>query len=188
MKRQNIFEIRFHARAGQGAKSAAQFIAEAALEEGKYIQAFPFYGPEREGAPMQAFVRISADPVRLHYNVEKPEAVIVIDPTLIGVENITAGLSLKCLIIVNSTEESAKVKEKLKFDGRVYTVDASGLALKYLKKDLPNTVLVGALLKVKPVVSLEHVIESVRKKFLKKYGEEMTEANIKAIEDGYASL
>lgn len=181
----NIFEIRFHGRAGQGAKSAAQFIAESALSEGKYIQAFPFYGPEREGAPMQAFVRISEKPIRLHSEVKNPEAVVVIDPSLIKVEDVTAGLNEKCFVIVNTKEKSEKIKEELGFMGKVYTVDASSIAKKYLKKDLPNTVLAGALLKIRPIVDLENLKKQVTDKFMKKYGKEMVEANIKAIEDGY---
>jgi len=185
-KETDIFEIRFHARAGQGAKSAAQFVAEAALEEGKYIQAFPFYGPEREGAPMQAFVRISEKPIRLHSEVISPEAVIIIDAGLIKVEDVTSGLCKDCFIIINTKETPEKIKEELDFDGQVYTVDASTIAKKHLKKDIPNTVLVGALLKARPeLVDIEKVKTQVRKKFMKKYGPEMTEANIKAIDDGY---
>ncbi|MBC7190274.1 2-oxoacid:acceptor oxidoreductase family protein, partial [Candidatus Aerophobetes bacterium] len=151
-----LFEVRWHGRAGQGAKTAALLLAEAALSEGKYIQGFPEYGPEREGAPIRAYTRISDSPIYIHSGVANPDAVVVLDSTLIGVVDITEGLGKDGVILINTEENPGKIRERLNFpDGKLYTVDATGISLEILGRNLPNMPMVGALIRVLPVLKLD---------------------------------
>ena len=183
-----IFEIRFHGRGGQGAKSAAQLVAEAALEDGKYIQAFPEYGPERSGAPMRTFVRISDEKIRTYQPVLSPDVVIVIDPTLLDTVNVTEGLTDEGILIVNTGKDAEYVRKKTNFKGKIYTVDATRIALDLLGKNIPNIATLGALIKVTGIISIDKLKEKIREMFLKKLGEEGTNANIKALERGYEEV
>ena len=181
----DLIEVRWHGRGGQGAKTAAQFLAEAALDMGKHIQAFPEYGPERAGAPMQAYTRISDKPITIHCSVTSPEAVVVIDPTLIE-PGVAEGLKDDGVIVVNSTESPDAVRKKLGLSkAKVATVDATGISLDILKLPMPNTPMLGALLKVTSLVPLENLEEKIKAKFLKKLGEEKTKANIEAVKRAY---
>ena len=180
-----MIEIRWHGRGGQGAKTAAQFLAEAALEEGKYIQAFPEYGPERAGAPIRAYTRISSQPIRIHSAIKNPQAVVVIDPTL-ATPLVLEGLAEDGLLIINSPAAPADLRKTLNYkDGKLATVDATKISLEALGRAVPNTPMLGALLKVFSVVSMEALEKQIRAKFLKKIGEEKTEANIKALHQAY---
>ena len=183
-----IFAIRFHGRGGQGAKTASQFLAEAALDKGKYIQAFPDYGPERTGAPMRAYVRICDQPINIHSSVEKPDLVLVIDPTLLGMVDVTEGLAEDGMILVNSPAEPDEIKKQIGFDGKLLTVDATKIALDELGKNIPNTTVLGALLKALPLVEVEALEEQVNKKFFKKLGEEAVKKNLRAIKRGYEEI
>ncbi|MFC1618032.1 2-oxoacid:acceptor oxidoreductase family protein [Patescibacteria group bacterium] len=174
----NIYQIRIHARAGQGAKSAAHFIAEAAFAESKQVQAFPSYGPERTGAPMQAFVRLSDEPIRIHYGIAKPDTVIVIDPTLLENEDVTAGLKSDGFLIVNTPETSIDID----FSGQIITVDASGVATEILGKNLPNTAMIAAAAKAAGFVDLEKLKEITREFFTGKYNAEIGEKNVKIMD------
>jgi len=180
----DIFEIRFHARAGQGAKSAAQLIAEAALEEGKYIQSFPEYGPERAGAAMRAYVRISKKPIKTYAAVENPDAIVVIDPSLLS-KDISNGATKDSVLIVNTCECPGNVKKKTAFQGRTYAVDASGIAIEVLGNDYPNTATVGALIKATGIVSLRTITDKVKRFFLEKQKHEAAQANTIAVKRGY---
>ncbi|MBU1614411.1 2-oxoacid:acceptor oxidoreductase family protein, partial [bacterium] len=121
-----LTEIRWHGRGGQGAKTAALLFADAALSEGKHIQAFPEYGPERMGAPVQSFNRLSDDPITLRCGVESPRIVVVLDPTLMNSIDVTAGLPEDGILLVNTSEDPAEIRRKAKFSkGKVFTVDAS---------------------------------------------------------------
>lgn len=184
MKR-TVFEIRLHARAGQGAKTAAQFIAEAALLSGKYVQAFPSYGPEREGAPVKAFVRISDQPINIHSQVYDPEAAIVIDDGLIEFEGVCAKLDENEFLLINTKMKPDEVRKKLACPTRIFTLDASKIAKKILGKDIPNTVLLGAFVKISKLIRLKDLLFVVKKKFMEKYGREIAEANVKAAKEGY---
>lgn len=180
-----LTEIRWHGRGGQGAKTAAQFLAEAALDSGKFIQAFPEYGPERAGAPMRAYTRISDKAINIHSSVTNPEAVVVIDPTLLT-SQILEGLSDNGILVVNSTESPAEIRKKLGYEGgKVAVVDATKIALETVKIPMPNTPMLGAFLKVMPIVTLDALQEKIRNKFLKKIGKEKTEANLEAIKRAY---
>lgn len=181
-----MFEIRIHGRGGQGAKSAAQLIAEAALEEGKFIQAFSEYGPERTGAPVVAYVRISDQEIKTHEPVIYPKAVLVLDKTLIEVVDVIKGLKKEGVLIINSSEkDQEKFKQLFAIKCNVKFLDASKIALEFIKKDKPNTAMLGALIKITQVIKLENLIKVIEKHFLAKTGKQGVDANIIAIKSGY---
>ncbi len=187
MKNKEIFEIVIIGRGGQGAKTASQFIAEAALGEGKKIQAFPEYGPERAGAPMKAYARISDKIITTYAPVVNPDIVIVIDPTLINpkvVENLTE----EGVLLVNSPKSADDIKKQVGFNGKVYTVDATKISIDTVGKNLPNTPILGAFVKLTKVIPLEAVKNSVKGKFLKKLGEEKTKSTIKGVEMAFEAV
>nr|MBU1328467.1 2-oxoacid:acceptor oxidoreductase family protein [Candidatus Omnitrophota bacterium] len=184
-----MVEIAWHGRGGQGAKTASQFLGEAALDIGKYIQAFPEYGPERAGAPMKAFTRISDEPIYVHSSVSEPDIVIVIDPTLLGSVNVTEGLEDNGILLVNTEKSPEDIRKIVNFKhGKVGTVDATKIALETLKIPMPNMPMLGAFLKVNNIVSIDEVSEIVKAKFIKKLGEEKTKANIEGIKRAYSEL
>jgi len=183
-----MIEIRFHGRGGQGAKSAAQLVAESALDDGKYIQAFPEYGPERSGAPMKTFVRISDTPIKTYQPVVNPNIVIVIDPTLLDSVDVTEGLGKDGILLVNTKYDAKSIKKKTKFGGKVYVVDATKIALETLKRNIPNIAMLGALIKITNIVDISKLKEKIKAMFLKKLGEELTKANIEALMRGYKEV
>ncbi len=183
-----MFEIRIHGRAGQGAKTIAQFLAEAGIALGKFVQAFPSYGPARSGAAMNTFIRIDDKPIKIHSNVEEPDAVLVIDPLLIEMEDVSKGLKEDGLLIINSKKSSDDLKQKLGIPARVYCIPASKIAMEFLKKNIPNTVLLGALIKATKIVQLSDVLRIAKEKFSKKLGPELTKANLGAIQRGYEMI
>jgi len=187
--RNNLEEIRWHGRGGQGAVTAAKILAEAALAEGKYVQAFPEYGPERMGAPVKAFDRISNEPVRLHSQVYAPNIVVIIDPTLIGNVDVTEGLVEDGIVVVNTPKSPEEIKEELGLKSqKVYTVDATRISLETLGKFIPNTPMLGALAKSSGLVSLEKVLEEVKKMFGGKLKEEIIQNNLDAIKRAYEEV
>jgi len=187
--KKDFFEIRWHGRGGQGAKSAAQVVAEVALDVGKYSQAFPEYGAERSGAPMKAFNRISDSPITIHSSVESPDIVIVIDETLLGLPDITSGLSEENgVLLVNTVKGIDFVKEKTGFKGKICMVHATKIALEEIKRGIPNTVMLGALAKLTDYIPLESVIANFKRVFEKKLASEVLEGNIKAIKRGYEEV
>lgn len=183
-----MFEVRFHGRGGQGAKSASQFLVEAAMAEGKYIQAYPDYGPERSGAPVRTYARISDEPIITHEPVTTPEAVLVLDPTLVETIDVAEGLSDDGVLIVNSKESPDVFCEETKFKGKIYTIDGSLIALKLINRDSPNTAILGALVKVTDVVKLELMKKAVVQGFLKKLGKSKAEHNAQCVEEGYDAV
>jgi pyruvate ferredoxin oxidoreductase gamma subunit len=183
-----LTEIRWHGRGGQGAKTVALLLGDAALSEGKYIQAFPEYGPERTGAPVQSFNRISEEPITIHCHAKNPNVVVVLDPTLIGPVDVTAGLAPDGVVIVNTGLTAAEMKKKLNLDGRkLYTLDASTIAKETIGRDIPNTPMLGALAKVTGLIKHETLVEDTKKKLEKKFRNkpEVIDGNIKAIERAY---
>lgn len=183
-----MLEIRIHGRGGQGAKTAAQFIAEAALVENKYIQAFPEYGPERTGAPVKTYVRIAEQPIRHYTPIQYPQIVLVIDPTLFEVEPVTQGLAKDGILIVNTDEPSQAIRKKTGFGGKIYTVPGTKIALATIGKNTANTVLLGTLAKVTNSISLSTVKQQIEKHFSKKLGNIVAKANVEAIEQGYQQV
>ncbi|HHV78633.1 MAG TPA: pyruvate synthase [Firmicutes bacterium] len=186
-----LLEVRWHARGGQGAKTAALLLAEAAAKAGKYIQGFPEYGPERMGAPILAFNRLSDEPIRVHSHVEEPDVVVVLDPTLIGSANITAGLRENGKVLVNTAKSPAEVKKRLKLTTQqVYTVDASKIALETLGKDIPNTPMMGALIRVSNAMDFNRFRDLMKDELEKKFRHkpEVIEGNMAAIERAYREV
>ncbi len=180
-----MIEIRWHGRGGQGVKTAALIFAEANLEAGKYIQAFPEYGPERMGAPVCAFNRLSDKPISLHCGIKSPSIVVVLDPTLTDTENVTSGIPNDGTIIVNTKDSPPDFKKRKDITiGRVFTVDASKIALETIGKDIPNTPMLSALAKVSSLLPIDTLISYTEKKLGKKK-KELLAGNIEAIKRAY---
>ena len=187
---QQLTEIRWHARAGQGAVTAAKVVAETALSADKYMQAMPEYGPERMGAPIKAFTRISDVPIEIHNNIENPDVVVVLDESLLDIVDVTEGIKDDGVIIINTCSPAADVKRALKVADTVTvaTVDASGIAEDTIKRDIPNTPIVGALIKVRPVVDLDVFKGLLAKNLGKKFGQEMIDANFAAVDRAFKEV
>lgn len=184
-----IIEVRWHGRGGQGAVTASKLLATSALSEDKYIQAFPEYGPERMGAPIQSFTRISDEPIKIHCHVTNPDMVVVLDPTLIGTVDITEGLSEDGIIVVNTSESPAQIRKKLNLKGRkIFTVDASKIALEELGRPLPNTPMIGALIRATGLLKLENVINDIKDKFSGKFSQKIVDGNVNAIKRAYQEV
>ncbi len=184
-----IIEVRWHGRGGQGAVTASKLLATSALAEEKYIQAFPEYGPERMGAPIQSFTRISDEPIKIHCHVTNPDMVVVLDPTLIGTVDITEGLPEKGIIVVNTNETPAEIRKKLAVKGKkIFTIDASKIAQEELGRPLPNTPMIGALIRATGLLKLKNVINDIKSKFSGKFGQKVIEGNVKAIERAYQEV
>ncbi|MCG0275903.1 MAG: 2-oxoacid:acceptor oxidoreductase family protein [Thermosediminibacteraceae bacterium] len=186
-----VLEVRWHARGGQGAKTAALMLAEAVAEMGKYVQGFPEYGPERMGAPIQAFNRISDEPIYIHSNVINPDIVMVLDPTLIGKANVTQGVPEDGIYIVNTTKTPAEVREMLGIKGgKIYTLDANQISLETIGRPIPNTPMMGAFVRATGIIPFDqfmaHMKELLAKKFKSK--PEVIEGNLKAIERAYQEV
>ncbi len=180
-----VVEIRWHGRGGQGAKTASLLLADAAFNTGKYIQGFPEYGPERMGAPITAYNRISDDKLSIHCNIYEPDYVVVVDDTLLTAVDVTAGLKESGALIINTTKTPEEIKPLLKgYKGKVCTVDARTISIDTLGKYFPNTPMLGAVVKVSGVMGekefLDDMVGSFKHKFAKK--PEVIEPNIKAIE------
>ena len=185
----DLIEIRWHGRGGQGAKTAALLLADAALASGKYIQAFPEYGPERMGAPVASFNRISSNPILLHSGVTDPDIVIVLDPTLMDSVDVTEGMPSDGTLLVNIDKSPAEVKNLFGIAPgiKVCTVDASGISTDTIGRDIPNTPMLGALVKATGILDFKEMIEDTKKKLEKKFRTkpEVIEGNLKAIERAY---
>lgn len=176
-------EVRWHGRGGQGAKTAAYLLAEAVMSPGTHIQAFPEYGPERMGAPVRAFVRISKKPIRIHCPVVNPQVVVVLDPTLIGKVDVTEGVGEDGVFVVNSPETPAEIRRRLGFTtGKVFTVPALQIALETIKRPIPNTVMLGALARATGLLDVETLKERVREQLGTKLNPLIIEGNMQAID------
>lgn len=187
----DILEIRWHGRGGQGAKTAALLFGDAALDSGMFIQAFPEYGPERMGAPVASFNRLSKNPIRLHSSISKPDIVAVLDPTLIGKVNVVEGLPNDGKIIVNTMLSPKEIREKIGFEGgKVFTVDASGISKTEIGREIPNTPMLGALLKVTGLMDFEKTMKGIEAKLKKKFKSkpEIVDGNLKAIRRAYEEV
>ncbi|MFQ6131383.1 MAG: 2-oxoacid:acceptor oxidoreductase family protein [Armatimonadota bacterium] len=182
-------EVVWHGRGGQGAKTASYILAEAAMEEGAKIQAFPEYGAERRGAPMKSYVRISDAPIRLRCAVTAPQVVVVLDPTLLGSVDVTEGLAKDGVLIVNTSEPPSDVRRQLNTnDYKLYTVDATKIALETIKRPIPNTPMLGALAKTTDLLTIKGATTAVRKKFQGKLAPTVIEGNVQAIERAHEEV
>ena len=176
-----LVEIRWHGRGGQGAVTSAELLARAAINEGKYAQAFPLFGMERRGAPVQAFDRIDpTKPVRVRGEVLEPDVVVVLDPTLLNIVNVTAGLKEKGLLILNTSKGIEKFEEEFGVKYRLASVDATKIARELMGVNIVNTTMLGAILKVVAVVDMESLVEPIEQRF-----ERLAERNINAMKRAY---
>jgi len=186
-----ILEIRWHGRGGQGAKTGSTLLGEAIVSMGRFVQAFPDYGPERMGAPMRAYNRISDEPIAIHCGVTAPDVVLVLDPTLLGKVDVTQGLPEDGTIIINTSKSPSEIRAKLNLKGRkLYTIDADRVSTETIGRSFPNTPMLGALIKATDVVPIQEMLESTRYRLTKKFRNkpEAIEGNIKAIERAYQEV
>lgn len=177
-------QIRWHGRGGQGAKTVSQLLALSMLQAGHFVQAFPEYGPERSGAPIQAYSRVDDAPIRLHCGVLEPDIVIVIDATLLGEVDVAKGLGNDGLLLVNSPDSEAQIAERVGFHGAVVCVDAHRLAAEVGSR-YANVVMIGALAALDDDLPLEAVEGAVWETLGKKVSKEVVETNLEAIRAGY---
>lgn len=177
-----LTEVRLHGRGGQGVKTASLLLAEAAMAGGKYIQGFSDYGPERAGAPVQGFTRISDEPITLHNFITNPDVVIILDNTLIGVVPVTDGLVENGIVIINTNKCPADYADRLGIPAeRIWTVDATQISLDTIGRNIPNAPMMGAFIKATGLVNLEAVNKTIEHKFGRK-SPDVIEKNIEAIE------
>ena len=181
----DLIEIRWHGRGGQGAKTASLLLADAAFNTGKYIQGFPEYGPERMGAPITAYNRISNTPITIHSNIYEPDYVVVVDDTLLESVNVTAGLKKSGAIVINTTKSPEYLKSVLNgYSGEIYTIDARKVSMETLGKYFPNTPMLAAIVKVSKIMSDEDFMKDMEGSFKHKFAKkpEVIDGNMKAIE------
>jgi pyruvate ferredoxin oxidoreductase gamma subunit len=185
----DIIEIRWHARGGQGAKTAAVFLAEAVIEAGRFSQGFPEYGPERMGAPIRAFNRIGDRQIRVNCSVDEPDAVVILDSTLLQTENVAEGAKEDSVFIVNTKTAPDEIRQRLNLsNGKVYTVDATQIALDEIGRPIPNMPMIGALIRVMEIVSPEIIYAEIQQKFSGKFSQKIIDGNIKAAKRAYNEL
>ena len=184
----DIFEIRFHGRGGQGAKTAAALLAEAAIEQGKFVQSFPEYGAERQGAPIKAYTRISDKPIYTHAGVTNPDVVVVVDQTLLKSIPVTKGLDDDGLLIVNTNQSADEVKALVGFNGKIVVIDAVKIALEELGRAVTNTAMLGAVEKATACVDYETLKKYILEHFTYLLGKDLAEKNVKAFERAYKEV
>lgn len=180
---ERIIDLRFHGRGGQGAWTASILLARAAIMEGKHAQSFPFFGPERSGAPVEAFARISNEEIELHSKVYEPDYVVVIDPTLLAQvpDTIVAGTNTKTKLIVNTREDAKTLAKKLGFKGEVWTLAATDLAREIIGRPIANTAMLGALIRATSLVKLDSLFKEVNEQF----GDRIGGRNVTVIQRAY---
>ena len=177
-----ILEVRWHGRGGQGAWTASELLARAAIHEGKFVQSFPEFGPERMGAPVTAFTRISTEPIQLHCAVYNPDVVAVLDPTLLKTVPFTEGLIEEGKIIINSKDKPAEIRKMFNINkGRVWTVSATEIAIRFLGMPITNTAMLGAVACATGIVSLESVEKVVKERFRR----DVAEKNFAVVKQAY---
>ena len=159
----NMLEIRWHGRGGQGAKTASLLLADAAFNTGKYVQGFPEYGPERMGAPIAAYNRISDERCSIHSNIYEPDYVVVVDATLLKSVNVTSGIKKDGAIIINSEKSPEELRPMLDgYEGRVYTIDAGKISEEELGRNIPNTPMLGAVVIISGVIPMDLFVEDMK--------------------------
>ena len=172
----SLQEVRWHGRGGQGAWTASELLAKAAIHEGKYIQSFPEFGPERMGAPMRAFTRISDKPINMHCSIYNPQVAVVLDPTLLNTVPVAEGLTEDGLLIVNTQESPAKIRQKLGLtEQTVWTVPATDIAVRILGRPITNTAMLGAVARAAGIVGLKSLEKVVKERFPAKIAEKNAE-------------
>lgn len=183
-----MIEIRWHGRGGQGAKTASLLLADAAFNTGKYIQGFPEYGPERMGAPITAYNRISDTQIRTHSNIYEPDYVIVVDDSLIGTIDLTNGLKKDGAVLVNTPKTPEEIRKSLNgYEGMIYTIDASKISRECIKANYPNTSMLAAIIKITKIMTKEELLTNMKESFEHKFARkpEVIEPNMQAITRAY---
>ncbi|MFQ6121914.1 MAG: pyruvate ferredoxin oxidoreductase subunit gamma [Dehalococcoidales bacterium] len=176
-----LVEIRWHGRGGQGSVTSAELVARAAISEGKYAQAFPSFGPERRGAPVLAFNRISStEPIRVRAEIEEPDVVVVLDPGLLRIVNVTSGLKDGGVVVVNTIKKATQIRKEFGINGTIATVDATRIAMELLGVPIVNTTMAGALIKATNIIKLESMNKPIEERFGR-----LAERNLKAMERAY---
>lgn len=181
-------EIRWHGRGGQGAKTAALLLADVAFKTGKYVQGFPEYGPERMGAPITAYNRISDQPITVHSNIYEPDYVVVVDESLLESIDVTKGLKPTGAVIINSEHSKEELRELLHgYQGEVYTVNAKQISLRALGKNYPNSPMLAAAVAVSNVMERNDFLKEMRASFQHKFAKkpEVIDGNMLALEQGF---
>jgi len=179
-----LIQIRWHGRGGQGAKTAAMLLADVVFSTGKYVQGFPEYGPERMGAPITAYNRISNKKIRVHSNIYEPDYVVVIDETLFDSVDVTSGLKPDGAIIVNTDKDKSEIAKKLNgYQGRIYTIDARKISMEALGKYFPNSPMLAAVVKVSKVMPEERFLQEMQRSYEHKFASKpaLIEGNMKAL-------
>ncbi|HEX5642131.1 MAG TPA: 2-oxoacid:acceptor oxidoreductase family protein [Thermoleophilia bacterium] len=185
----SLTEIRWHGRGGQGAVTAAKMVAELALGEGKYFQAFPEYGPERSGAPIVAFTRVSDAPIQVYSGIEHPQIVVVLDSSLLKIVDVTKGAPDDAVVLVNSERSPAQLRKDSGLVGnRLFTIAATRIAVETIKRPIPNTPMVGALTRITGLFDIDDVVTFLREDFGKKFPPKVVEGNIAAITRSYEEV
>lgn len=187
----NGIEIRWHGRGGQGAKTAALLLADVAFKTGCNVQGFPEYGPERMGAPITAFNRISSEVIRVHSNIYTPDFVVVVDETLLDSVDVTAGLKKEGAIIINTPKKKEDIEKHLNgYEGRVYTVDARRISMETLGKNFPNSPMLAATVAVSKVMPREAFIREMRTSYEHKFAKkpEVIDGNMQALEQAFDEI
>ncbi|MBI2413028.1 MAG: 2-oxoacid:acceptor oxidoreductase family protein [Deltaproteobacteria bacterium] len=188
---ENYIEVRWHGRAQQGVVTAAKVLGEACLHSGKFVQAFPEFGPERMGAPVRAFNRISDEPIRLHCQVTDPRYVLIADPTLIGTVDVTAGTPEDAIFIVNTPKSATEMRAELGIKSKtvkVFTLDAVKISIETIGRVMPNTPMLGALAKATGFITLEALVENFKENYSKKFAPKVIEGNVAAMNRGFGEV
>ena len=176
-----MIEVRFHGRGGQGAVTSAELVAQAAISEGRYAQAFPLFGPERRGAPVTAFLRVDDQQIRLREQIYEPDFVVVLDPTVMRIAAVNQGLKEDGCLVINTNRKAADIKANFGFTQKMALVDASRIAMEVLGLPITNTVMLGALVKASGIIEPE----SIRAPLEKRFGRNATQ-NQKVFDQAYA--
>ncbi len=187
---EKMVEIRWHGRGGQGTVTAAKVLADACLSGGRHVQAFPEYGPERAGAPLRAYNRVSNTELRMHCPVLHPKVVSIVDATLLDSINVAEGALDDTIFVVNTAKDPKEIREKLKAKPgqKVVTIDATKIALDCIGRALPNAPMLGAINKAINIVPQNELIEAVRKSFGKKFAQKIIDGNLEATKRGYEEV
>ncbi|MCQ2086095.1 MAG: 2-oxoacid:acceptor oxidoreductase family protein [archaeon] len=178
-------EIRWHGRGGQGVVTASEILAGAVIEENKYVKAFPEFGPERMGAPIRAFTRISDEPIRVHTQIYEPDVVVVIDGTLIGKVDVARGLKKDGIILANYPGSPEDLQKSLGTDAECHTLNATKISIEEIGRPVANTAMLGALVKLRNVVSYDVLESQITKRFSGKLSEKVIKANVSALKRAF---
>ena len=187
----NVFEITWYGRGGLGAKTGAILLADAAITADKFVQAFPEYGPERMGAPLKVYNRISDVAIRLHTAITHPDFIIVIDTSLLQNIDFNEELKDNGTILINTDNSVEEIRSKINLgnkNAKIYTIDATGISVKILGKNIPNIAILGAFSKITGLIELEEVKKHIHEKLMTKYGKDIINKNIEALEAAYKEV